>query len=316
MINLLIESFNDPDFHKFRKEGIGGSDIGALFGVDPYKTALDVYRSKTDYEYASKMNCLLAEGHLWEQKILDILKKDVVYKNYNIKRNEKFIKKHYPYIRVNVDGILEDNHIYCIPFEIKTVSKAGEEKWNLKYDENGNIIDFDPPMYVELQCDYISLVTGMKKIKLIVFFKSAFQILEKEIIGEEDRLSSIKAVVDNFWKEHVVKKIPPSEEENKIEYEIRKERSIEGSIDEQNTVDRLKQLSTTLKVISSEKKLLEDKLKLNFGDNEFMYIPNRSKPIKYSVVETNRFDSKLFQADNPDQYKKYLTKSQYRRLYL
>ncbi|MDH3571210.1 MAG: YqaJ viral recombinase family protein, partial [Gemmatimonadota bacterium] len=35
------------EFHRRRLTGIGGSDVGAIVGVDPYRNALDVYLEKT-----------------------------------------------------------------------------------------------------------------------------------------------------------------------------------------------------------------------------------------------------------------------------
>ena len=37
----------DSDFHSERRTGLGGSDLGAILGLNLYKTPLDVFNEKT-----------------------------------------------------------------------------------------------------------------------------------------------------------------------------------------------------------------------------------------------------------------------------
>ena len=52
------------NFQEFRKLGIGGSDIGAIVGVSPYKTALDVFHEKIDEKANNDDNLAKASWHL------------------------------------------------------------------------------------------------------------------------------------------------------------------------------------------------------------------------------------------------------------
>ena len=47
---------------KYRKQGIGGSDAGAVCGFNPYRTALQVYQDKTTDETEEIDNEAMRQG--------------------------------------------------------------------------------------------------------------------------------------------------------------------------------------------------------------------------------------------------------------
>lgn len=47
---VSTKDLSHEEWSKFRKQGIGGSDAGAICGVNPYCTAMQVYLDKTTKE--------------------------------------------------------------------------------------------------------------------------------------------------------------------------------------------------------------------------------------------------------------------------
>ena len=50
---------------KLRKEGIGGSDAGAICGLNPYASPMSVYQDKTSPEISEQDNEAMRQGGIW-----------------------------------------------------------------------------------------------------------------------------------------------------------------------------------------------------------------------------------------------------------
>lgn len=51
---------------KYRKQGIGGSDAGAVCGLNPYRTAMQVYQDKVSEEIEEIDNDAMRQGREFE----------------------------------------------------------------------------------------------------------------------------------------------------------------------------------------------------------------------------------------------------------
>ena len=60
---------NEDDWHELRAKRIGGSDIGAILGVNPYKSIIDVYIDKTEGS-TFKGNEAAHWGHMLEGTVI------------------------------------------------------------------------------------------------------------------------------------------------------------------------------------------------------------------------------------------------------
>ena len=54
---------------KYRKQGIGGSDAGAVCGLNPYRTAIQVYYDKTTDEIEEIDNEAMRQGREFEDYV-------------------------------------------------------------------------------------------------------------------------------------------------------------------------------------------------------------------------------------------------------
>lgn len=61
----LISTLGMPreEWLQYRKQGIGGSDAGAICGLNPYSSAMSVYRDKVSSELSDVDNESMHQGH-------------------------------------------------------------------------------------------------------------------------------------------------------------------------------------------------------------------------------------------------------------
>ena len=122
-------------------KGIGGSEISAVIGCNPYMDNITLWKIKTgqieaedisDKDYVEYGNN--AEHHLRELFKLDFPEYSVSYEENNSFYNDK-----YPFARASLDGWLEDENGRKGILEIKTteiLQSMQKEKWNKQIPQN------------------------------------------------------------------------------------------------------------------------------------------------------------------------------------
>lgn len=119
---------------EYRKGFIGGSDVAAIVGLNPWKSNLQLWREKTgrvDAEDISENELVRygtnAEEHLRELFKLDYPQYSVEYKELNSWTNDK-----YPFAAASLDGWMRDKDSRLGILEIKTATISGaaqKAKW-------------------------------------------------------------------------------------------------------------------------------------------------------------------------------------------
>ena len=69
----LVSTLNldKKEWLKYRKQGIGGSDAGAVCGLNPYHTAMQVYQDKTSEEIEEIDNEAMRQGREFEDYVAE-----------------------------------------------------------------------------------------------------------------------------------------------------------------------------------------------------------------------------------------------------
>ena len=62
-------NLNKESWLKYRKQGIGGSDAGAVCGLNPYRTAIQVYYDKTSDSIEDVDNEAMRQGRELEEYV-------------------------------------------------------------------------------------------------------------------------------------------------------------------------------------------------------------------------------------------------------
>lgn len=238
---------NEDDWYELRAKRIGGSDIGAIIGVNPYKSIVDVYVDKTEGSNF-KGNELTHWGHMLEGTIL---------KEFSNKHKELIVYE-VPYSVVNdflianLDGVLKDKETgdYGV-LEIKTTSL-----WNKK-DWEDDVI----PQYYYAQVQHYLMLTGYKFAYIAVLIGGQ-QYKEFKIERSEEDINLIRNKATEFYQENLLKKIPPIPDGSDAYMNYLKQKALEIENNEVRELPEFEEIAIRIKELARQKKLIEDEDKL------------------------------------------------------
>ena len=120
---ILVETagLSEEEWLAYRRKGIGGSDVAALLGISPWRTARDLYFDKLNIVAVedNEDNWVALEmGHLLEPLVAKIFQHRTGYKVYQIKK--MFQHPQYSWMLADVDYFVELPDGSTAILEIKT----------------------------------------------------------------------------------------------------------------------------------------------------------------------------------------------------
>lgn len=139
-IEMITLSSRD-EWLKNRKNGIGGSEISAVIGQNPYMTNIELWELKTGRrqpEDISDKPCI-QYGHQAEMHLRGLFRLD--YPQYTVDYVDKnsWTNSKYPWALASLDGWLTDENGRKGVLEIKTteiLQSMQKEKWNQRVPNN------------------------------------------------------------------------------------------------------------------------------------------------------------------------------------
>ena len=159
-VNVLVntEGLSREEWLKYRKRGIGGSDVAALLGISKWTSAVALWLDKTNQtNEPEEVNEAMRWGQLLEPVIREqfrqITGRPVV--------EVKAILQHpqYPFMIADIDGLTVDEDGAPAILEVKNVSEYKRSEWSQGV-----------PAYYETQIQHYLLVTGVQKAYVIALF--------------------------------------------------------------------------------------------------------------------------------------------------
>ena len=184
------------DFLATRRQGIGGSDIAAIIGVSQFKTALDVYLSKTT-DQPEQQGEHLYWGHALENPIIDRFVRDT---GANVIRQPEM--RHHPqhqWAIANADALIVDGagNPQAI-LEIKTASAYKTKDWGSDGDNVPIEYIAQVQWYMEIfnvDCAHIAVLIGGRDYRQYTIERDRELAAEKalkEQISQHEELLKIK----------------------------------------------------------------------------------------------------------------------------
>ena len=287
---------------RYRKTGIGGSDAGAICGLNPYVSPMSVYFDKTSKEIQDFDNEAMRQGRDLEEYVARRFTEETGFKV----RRAKAIYQNtdYPFMLENVDRLLVGEHV---GLECKTTSAYNADKW-----ADGLI----PPHY-EIQCHHYMAVTGAAAWYLaVVILGRGFKIVK--IDRDEEVIQNLITVEEDFWNEHVIKRMMPEPDGSGISDEIiaryfpkAQKQEILLPSDFNEALKRREDITDLIGKLEQEQRQIEQKIKLFMGEHEAA--SNEHYRITWSNVDTVRIDSKRLKQEMPELYQSFSKCSQSRR---
>ena len=286
---------NEDDWHELRAKRIGGSDIGAIIGVNPYKSIVDVYVDKTEGSNF-KGNELTHWGHMLEGTIL---------KEFSNKHKELIVYE-VPYSVVNdflianLDGALKDKETgdYGV-LEIKTTSL-----WNKK-DWEDDVI----PQHYYAQVQHYLMLTGYKFAYIAVLIGGQ-QYKEFKIERSEEDINLIRNKATEFYQENLLKKIPPMPDGSDAYMQHLKKKALEIENNEiielvgfEEKVEMLKNVTREKKELEKTENLLKEEIMLEMiREKTLKAVVGKSK---FNILSKKSLDKKKLGKEQPQLLKEY-----------
>lgn len=287
-----------------RKNGIGGSDIAAICGLNKYKSPVDIYLYKIGaLEQPDVQSEAAYFGSLFEDNVAKEFEKRMGKRVR--KKNALLQHKDYPFMLANVDRLVIGERA---GLECKTASE-----YKLKHWEEDKV----PQEYI-LQCQWYMAVTGLSRWYIAVII-GGNKFITKEIHRDEELIDYLIEIGRNFWENHVMKNVPPPVDGSVACTELLNSlypRSTEGaeiSLDEEayNLISKREQLKCLSKELETQINECENKIKDMLKDNEIGVIKDR-KVIWKSCIRTS-VDSKVLKLKYPEIYEECIKTSSYRK---
>jgi putative phage-type endonuclease len=294
-----------PEQLEKRRLGIGGSDVAAICGLNPYKTAVDVYLEKVlqDNPFQETDN-----DHLWFGKEIEpfVIKRFLFLYPQQISYPDTAYDKEYPFLLGNVDGILEDKSV----LEAKNVGHFSKIKWG----ESGS--DKIPIEYYLQVAHYVRILDAPRGIIVAYFGGADFRIYEykrNKIIEEK-----IKEKCISFWQNHVLTQTPPGvesyEDARKLWREIIPESQIESTEEIQLYINQYHDKNKLIKEIEKEIDQIKTIICKHMQDNELLMGPDGKIMATWKKQSSLRFDTNLFKAKEKTLYEQYLRETSTERV--
>ena len=258
----------------FRKTGIGGSDVGAVLGLNKYTSSLKLYGNKLSLIPDFKGN----NSTEWGIKLEPLVRDEFAMRNSEFEVYECDFTIQHPDHKIancNVDGIIYDPETKTAGvYEGNTASIYMAKDWNLYYDEDGNE-KYQIPDYYQLQVQWNMGVTGLLwGFVAVLIGGSDYRDIRVEF--DQELFNIMLAESNKFWNENVLKNIPPPPDGSKSSGEYIKsmypysndvtlDLSLENDVLE--ACENYKQAMKDEKLVKVRKELAGQQLKLRLKEN-------------------------------------------------
>ena len=177
-----------------RRNGIGGSDAGALLGLNPYRSAYDVYADKVGIAQSVPDNEAMRQGRDLEAYVAERFELETGKRVR--RRNAIIANSDYPFAIANIDRevVGEKAGLECKTTNILTLKRYKNDEYPAEY---------------YCQCVHYMMVTGYKKWYLAVLvYGTDFKIFEIE--RDENEIAALAEAEKSFWNENVLRRTPPA----------------------------------------------------------------------------------------------------------
>jgi len=245
---------NKQEWLRERKNYLGGSDLGAIAGLNPYRTALDVYLDKTSDDITEETSPAMRWGNLLEEAVAKAYSEDTGY-DVAIEPNTIYHPS-MKFLGANIDRWVGDKE-YIL--ECKTAGfNKGKEWGDLGTDQI-------PESYL-IQCVFYASICDVPKVDIAVLIGGQdFRIYTYERNKElEDKLIKIAC---NFWHNHIEKRIPPKCVNTRDTFNLFPQSNYHEIVAEDNIIEKLEELKMAK---LAEEQIQENIEKLKVEIQEFM----------------------------------------------
>lgn len=281
------------DWLLYRKQGIGGSDAGAICGLNPYRTVIQVYQDKISDVSEDIDNEAMRQGREFEDYVA---RRFMEATGKKVRRaNAMFRSDEHPFMLADVDRMIIGENA---GLECKTASPYMADKW-----KDGKI-----PLSYEIQCHHYMAVCGVDAWYIaVLIYGREFKYYKIE--RDEELIADLIRVEKDFWENNVLKQTMPSPDGSKVADSVIAEYykdSVEEAIQLTGFDEKLRRRQELVEVMERmeiEKKQIEQEVKMYMGNAEVA--ENERYRVSWKSVSSNRLDEKRLKKEMPEIYEQY-----------
>lgn len=294
-----LDFVSQEDWHKLRSKGIGGSDIGAILGVNKYRSLVDVYLDKIEGKKVEDNNAMF-----WGRVLEPIIRAE-----FQKKHSEEYQTYLVPYslkygvLRANVDGLIYNNNTQKWGvLEIKTANQFTTKEWS-----DGVV----PQSYYAQVMHYLT-VTGLDYAIIVVLIGGS-DYREFYIERNEDEVKAIKEVAEDFWGTYIIPQKIPAPDGSDAYTEYQKEllakyetfsNRVELDDDMNKLLDESEEKKQQIKELEKEVKETEQKIMNIIIDNQADLAESEKYKVKLVTQNRTKVDPK-FKTEQKELINKY-----------
>lgn len=282
---------------EIRQQGIGGSDAGAICGLNPFSTPMSVYAIKVGLAKEKEETEAMRIGNDLEeyvaQRFTESTGKKVKKCNYVLQHPK------YPWMLADVDRLIVGENA---GLECKTTSAFNKTDFTKA----------DIPQQYYVQCVHYMAVTGAKRwyLEVVVLGLGAYNFV---IERNEEEINALIEIERKFWHDNVLARVEPEVDGKEQTSETIKEMYIpvEGeSVDLMpygNLLDEYQELKAQIEALETRKEQIKQELQV------YMATATEGHTGAYTVSWKAQFkaivDTKRLKAECPEIYNAYLKHS-------
>lgn len=186
----------DEAWRDFRATGLGGSDIAAIMGISPFRTALDVWLEKTGRQAPQDISNVEAVywGTVNEAAVADRWARD--HPECVVRRLNATLVGRPDWMRANLDRLVVEGGRPSV-LEIKTASAFKADEW-----AGG------PPSFYLSQVTWYLAITGWDMAHVAVLI-GGNDYREFDVPRDEEDVRAVTEAATDFWENYVVKDVMP-----------------------------------------------------------------------------------------------------------
>ena len=293
----LVETkdMSREDWLAWRKKGIGGSDTGAILGVNKWKSAIGVWLDKTDQVEEEQEQ---SEPAYWGNVLEETVAKEFEARTGLKVRRCNAILQHpeIPYMLANVDRLIVGQNV---GLECKTTSSYGKDEWES---------DEVPDSYY-IQCQHYMAVTGYDA-WWIACLIGGQRFVHKKIERNEELIKMIFERAAAFWKCVEDKIMPATDDTEACAEDLKKlypksnGQAIELPETAEIYIKQFEQAAAEEKEVTARKTAAQNALQQMLGEYETGSVFGRN--VNWKVAKGRvTFDLKSFEKSYPDLAKPY-----------
>jgi putative phage-type endonuclease len=299
-----------------RKSGIGGSDIAAILGLSPWKTAVDVWLEKTGQTPDTEPNEAMYWGTVLEDVVARHYQDTTGHKVQRVNSLLRHPKNEWAIGNIDravvtqgrrataKDGILRGAEGIL---EVKTASAYKSGEWGRPDDE-----DAIPTHYAAQAMWYLG-ITGLEWCDVPVLIGGQ-RYLCKRVERDDDTIRGMLERAEEFWFKHVVERIPPEPKTGDDALKLFPRdsgRTVEASIEAAAMLTRAKELKEQIKALEGELESALDALKAYMADASAITLGG-DVLATWKAQTSNRLDTAALKAAHPDIYAQFVKPSETR----